>query len=80
MAPRATADGHAALKFKATGLAPFSVHAFCGHHALKVLQQINHHHLIWTIDFFLLYLNASILGPRLNRRLAPLDYWCGRRA
>ena len=56
------------------GLAPFSVHAFLGHHALKALQQINHHYLIWTTDFFLLYLNASILGRRLQPASGPTGF------
>jgi len=57
---------------------------FLSHRALRVLRKINHHHLIWTIDFSLLYLNASILGRRLRpasgltrllvRRSARRDY------
>jgi hypothetical protein len=57
---------------------------FLGRRALKALRKINHHHLIWTIGFSLLYLNASILGRRLRpasgltrllvRRSARRDY------
>ena len=61
------------------GLAPLSVHAFCGHRVLKALH-INHHHLIWTIDFFLLYLNTSNPRPEASTGVWPhCDYWCGGR-